>query len=83
MHGGSEVAAHDLHTGGIPARLVVDDGVACHVDAHVGGALIGAFAHDPLHHGLEDGERLDIAVVVDRGFPVRLQVERVDDVGVV
>ena len=72
MHGGSEVAAHDLHAGGIAAGIVVHNGVSGHVDAHIGGALIGAFAHDPLHHGLEDGERLDIAVVVDRGFPVRL-----------
>ena len=83
VHAGGEVAAHDLQTRGIAAGIVVHNGVSGHVDAHIGGALIGAFAHDALHHGFEHGECFDVAVVVDGGLAVRLQMERVDDVRVV
>ena len=83
MHGGGEVAAHDFRTRGIAAGIVVHNGVSGHVDAHIGGALIGAFAHDALHHGFEHGECFDVAVVVDGGLAVRLQMDRVDDIGIV
>ena len=83
VHGGLEVAAHDLHLRRLAARLVVDDGHARHVHAHVGGRLVGARAQDALHHGLQHGEDLNVAVVVDGGLAVGLQVERVDGVRVV
>ena len=53
------------------------------VHAHVRRALIGALAQDLLHERLDHGERLDVAVVVDRGDTMRLEMERVDDVRVV
>ena len=83
LDGGLEVAAHDLHLCGVAHRVVVHDRHARHVDAHVGGGLVGALAHDLLHHGLEHGEDLDVAVVVDGGLAVGLQMERVDGVHVV
>ena len=83
VHTRAEVAADDFHPGCVAHGLVVTDGKACHVDAHVRRRLVGACTQNALHHGLEHGERLDVAVVVDRHLAVGLQVEGVDDVGVV
>ena len=83
VHRGLEVAAYDLHLRGLATCLVVDDGHARHVHAHVGRGLVGAGAQDALHHGLEHREDLNVAVVVDGGFPIRLKMERIDGVGVV
>ena len=78
-----KIAAHDLHAARIGARLVVGDGKAHHVDAHVGWTLIGAFAQDLLHKRTDHGECLDVAVVVNRGLAIGFQVERIDDVRIV
>ena len=77
------VAAQDLQTGRLAADLVVDDAVARHVHAHVGGGLIGALALDLLKHRAQHGEDLHVAVVVDGRFAVGLEVERVDHVHIV
>ena len=77
------VAADDLLAGGLAAGLVVNDAVARHVDAHIGRGVIGTFAGDLLEDGGNDREDLDVAVVVDRGDAVGLEVERVDHVDVV
>ena len=77
------VAADDLLAGGLADRLVVEDAVAGHVDAHVGWGFVRALAQDLLKGGAQHREDLDIAVVVDGGGAVGLQVERVDHVDVV
>ena len=78
-----EVTADNLVAASFAADLVVADAVAHHVDAHVGGGLVGALAHDLLHHGLDHREGLHVTVVVDRDLVVGLEVERVNDVAVV
>ena len=65
-------------------RLVVDDAVARHVDAHIGrGIDTGLSPAICSKMARSDRENLDVAVVVDRGHAVGLQVERVDHVDVV
>ena len=80
---GSVVAADDLLQAGLAACLVVVDAEARHVDAHVRGRLIGVFAVDALEDGVQDREDLDVAVIVDRGLAVGLQVPRINHVHVV
>ena len=78
-----KVAADDLHLGGITAGIVIGNGKADHVDTHVRRALIGALTQNLLHKGVNNWERLDVSVVVDRGLVVGLKVEGIDDVGIV
>ena len=78
-----KVAADDLHLGSVAAGIVIGDGKANHIDAHVRRALVGALAQDLFHQGTNYREGLDVAVVVDRGLVVGLKVERIDDIGVV
>ena len=78
-----EVAAHDLLAGGLTADLIVHDAVACHVHAHVRGALVGALPGDQLKHGVHHREDLDVSVIVDGGNPIGFQMERVDHVHIV
>lgn len=78
-----KVAADDLHLGSVAAGIVIGDGKTDHIDAHVRRALVGALAQDLFHQGTDYREGLDVAVVVDRGLVVGLQVEGVDDIGVI
>ena len=64
-------------------RLVVHDGKARHIDAHIGGGLVRGFPLDPLEHGVENGEYLHIPVIVDGCLTVGLQMERIDHVHIV
>ena len=68
---------------GIPANLVIADAIADHVHAHIRGRRIGRAAVDLLKHSVEHGENLNIAVVIDRGFPVSLQMEGINHVVIV
>ena len=77
------VAAQNLLQRGLAADFVVNDAVAGHVDAHVGGGAVGALAGDQVEHGVQHREDLDVAVVVDRRLPVGLQMEGVDHVDIV
>ena len=70
-----KVAADDLHLGSVAAGIVIGDGKANHIDAHVRRALVGALAQDLFHQGTDYREGLDVAVVVDRGLVVGLKVE--------
>ena len=81
--GGLEVAADDLVVARIAAGLVVGDGHARHVHAHIRGRLVRARPRDALHSGPQHGEDLHVAVVVHRGLAIGLQVEGIDDVVVV
>jgi len=47
------------------------------------GTLVGALAQDLFHQGTDYREGLDVAVVVDRSLVIGLQVEGVDDIGIV
>ena len=78
-----KVAADDLHLGSVAAGIVIGDGKADHIDAHVRRALVGALAQDLFHQGTDYREGLDVTVIVDRGLVVGLKVERIDDIGVV
>ena len=80
---GGEVAAYDLAGARFAAGRVVGDAEAGHVDAHVRGALVGALAVNPLEHRVEDGENLDVAVIVHGALAVVLEVEGVYHVDVV
>ena len=76
-------AANDLLLGGFAAGLVIANAKTGHIDAHVGGRLVGGSSHDLFQEATQNREGLDIAVVVDRGFTVSLQVEVVDHIDVV
>ena len=45
--------------------------------------MVGALACNQLKHGVDHGEDLNVAVVVDRGLAIGLQMERVDHVHIV
>ena len=77
------VAADDFVVGGFAASLVVADAKAHHVDAHIGGRLVGVVAVDAFEEGVENGEYLDVAVVVDGQLIVRLHVEGVNHINIV
>ena len=78
-----EIPAHDLIQRRFTADIVIDDAVACHVDAHICRRAIRALACDQLKHCIDDRENLHIAVVVDRRLTVGFQMERVDHVDIV
>ena len=73
----------DFVARGLATHLVVADAEANHVHAHVCGRLVGIFAVDALKQGVEHGENLHVAIVVDRRVAVGFEVERVDHVHVV
>ena len=80
----AEEPADDLLARGVAHDLVVDDAEADAVDAHVRRRLVGT---GPFRHLLPDrhqqGEGVDVAVVVDRLDAVGLLVVRIDHVLVV
>ena len=79
----AQIAADDLLLGGLPHDVVVDDAKADAVHAHVRGGLVGALAVCHLFpDGAEKGIGLDVAIVVHRRLPVRLQVVRIDHIEV-
>ena len=78
-----EVAADNFLAGSLLADFIVNDAVACHINAHVGGRMVRAFARNQLKHGIDNGENFDIAVIVDRRFAVCFQMERVNHVDIV
>ena len=78
-----EIPAHDLIQRRFTADIVINDAVACHVDAHICRRAIRALTCDQLKHCIHDRENLHIAVVVDRRLTVGFQMERVDHVDVV
>ena len=80
---GGVVAADNLVLGGLAADLVVADAKASHVDTHVGRRLVGVLTVDTVEDGVEHGEYLDVAVVVDGGLAIGFEVEGVDHVDVV
>ena len=67
----------------IAADVLVGEAVAYHVDSHVGGRLVGILTVDALEEGVQHWEYFDVAVVVDRGTAIGLQMERVDHVDIV
>ena len=81
--GGIVEAANDFVLRGVAAHFVVRDAEAHHVDAHIGGRLVGILAVDVFEEGVEDGEYLDVAVVVDGCLAVGFEMEGVDHVDVV
>ena len=80
---GGVVPPHDLVTAGGLTHLIVHDGKARHVDAHIGRGLVRGFPLNPLEHGVENGEYLHIPVIVDGCLTVGLQMERIDHVHIV
>ena len=80
---GAVVAANDLLLGGFAHHLVVEYAVAGHVDTHIGGRLVDVLtAHHLGQQRAHHGEGLQVAVVVDGGGAVGLQMEVVDHVDV-
>ena len=77
------IAAQDLLPGRFPAYLVIADGEAYHIDAHIGGGTVGALAQDAFEHGGKHRENLHIAVIVDGGLTVGFHMEGIDHVDVV
>ena len=80
---GGVVASDDFLFRGFAAGFVVGDAESHHVDPHVGGRLVGAVSVDAFEDGVEDGEYLYVAVIVDGDFAVGFHVEGVDHVHVV
>ncbi len=77
------IAADDFVFGRVAHNIVVHDALADGVDAHIRRGLVGAFSHNALEHGAQDGVNFHVAVIVDGRLAVRLQVERVDHIQVV
>ena len=69
--------------GGILANLVVANAVTNHVYAHVRWGFVGACAQNASEDGVQNGEHVHVAVVVDSIFAVGVQVPRVNHVDVV
>ena len=80
---GGIVTADDFVAGGIAAGVFIGKAVSNHVYAHVGGGLVWILTVDAFEEGVEDGENLDVAVVVDGRGSVCLKMEGVDHVHVV
>ena len=79
---GGIIAADDLLIGRLLCAFVIKNAVACHIDAHIRGALVGRFAVDLFKHDLQNGEDLNISVVVDGGEAVSIEMIRVDHIDV-
>ena len=77
------VAADYLVLGSLAAGFVVADTEAYHIDTHVGGRLVGILSVYALEKCIEDGEYLDVAVVVDGNLIIGLEVEGVNHVDIV
>ena len=77
------IAADDLLARGFLAYLVIADAQADHVDSHVCGRLIRRSAVDLFKDRVEKREDFYVAVVVDAGLLVGLEVERIDHVDIV
>lgn len=80
---GLVISPDDLLAGGFSDCPVIYDTEACHIDAHIGGGLIGTPAVDLFENSAENREALDVAVVIDGCLAVCLKVIRVDHIDVV
>ena len=78
-----EVAADYFVLRCVAAGVVINNAVARHIDTHIGGRLIGALARYLLKDGVQNGEHLNVAVVVDGGYSVCLKVIGVDHIHIV
>ena len=76
------ITPYDFLFGSFAAHRIVAQTIAYHIDAHIGRRLVGILTIDALEDGVQHGEDLDVAVVVDGGLAVGLQVERVDHIHV-
>ena len=77
------VPTNDLHFSRFPYRFIIGYAETGHIDAHIGGRLVGAFSGNGLKHGIEHREYFDIPVVIDRSLAIGLQMIGVDHVHVV
>ena len=77
------MAAYYLAVGGVAHRFVVGNTVSRHVYAHIGRRLIGGLTVNFFENIVKHGENFHVAIVVDGGFPVSLEVKRVNHVDVV
>ena len=77
------ITSYDFIFRCLAAYLVVAQAIARHVYAHVGRRLIWVLTINRLKNGVQHGEYLDVAVIVDSCLSVGLEVERVDHVHVV
>ena len=77
------IAADNLLTGGFPAHFVIHNTVARHVDAHISGRLVRAFAVYLFKNGTQYRKNLHVTIVVYRGFPVSFQTEGVNHVDII
>ena len=81
---GFKIAANDFILRCFAAYIVVHDGEARHIYAHVRGTFVRAIAIvNPFKHGAQHGEDFDITVVIHRQLVVGLQMEGVDHVYIV
>lgn len=60
--------------------FVIGDTLADDIDAHVGRRIVDGFARDAAEDFFEDGEGLEVAIVIDCGDAVFVQVEIIDHV---
>ena len=77
------VAAYDFLLGCLTAHFIIGNAEPGHVDAHIGGRLVGTLSVDAFEDGVQHGEYLDVAVIVDGSFAIGLQMEMVDHVHIV
>ena len=79
---GGIITADDLLLRGFAAYGIVAEAVTHHVDAHIGRRLVGILAVNALEDGIQHGEDLDVAVVVDGSISIGFQMEGVDHVDI-
>lgn len=77
------IAPQDLLPRRNAARFVVHDAESRHVDAHIRRRFVDPFIpRDLCQNRFDDRKTLDVSIVIDRRFPVRLQMIGVDHVDI-
>ena len=74
------ISADDFLPGSFTACLIIEDAVACHVDAHVRGGFVRAFPENLLKNRIQYREDFHVPVIVYRSFPIGLQMIGVDHI---
>lgn len=77
------ISSDDLLPGGFSAGLVINNTVTGHIDAHIGGRVVGTLAEDLLEDGIQNRKDLYVTVIIDSGLSVSLQMEGIDHVYVI
>lgn len=77
------IAANDLLLRRLLTDFVINNTVACHIDAHICWRLVWTVSIDAFKHGGEHRINFNVAVIIYRSFTICFQMKWVDHINII